>query len=660
MSVVHARVPCVAATATILGRLCFVDIETTGLDPATDQIVEIGAVFVERGLVTARRQWLVRPDVAMPAMVSALTGLDDAALRSAPRLEDIATEFANAVAGWSLVAHNGNFERSFLKELIETNPLLDSCEVAQLLFPERTSHSLDALVKWLAVGDGARHRAIDDAEDTFLMVSALCERFMRDGSRQQLDAVLEHLEPGAGADRAVLCALLKSLRDEVTNSPATKATSLVSPKWPQLQRWLSAPDFVTFELEQERIDELAMATAATNRDETPVAVAVSSASFRELSQRDDVPAIARRPLCSSVLRRELERLGADALAQFGRAYLAAWLSRTRTGEIDTLSGFVRTRVTDVAAIIEAASSCGCDDERCFTRREPASSSWVLISHEHALEWMKRLAPVRFIVVDADRLPDAERRRFQRGIELRSLERAGVGAALEDLTAALAAHPEGALTMRSRLAPAWLAVREALTRITRELLDDQRLRDRIFDVLDVPPPGFEVIVRTDSVMRVPIRPAERVLRRLRGGMCLLSSFQGGTSWTQKGAMCRPAEGGARVEVHVNPVELAALAGLLRDANANLLVAPGPIEPLVETLREQFDVSLGAQRSNALRVIEWRRETTLPPAETCVFYGVRDWRKAVLAARAQRVVLLSPRGFPAEPVQRALRGLDAVTC
>lgn len=639
--------------ATILGRLCFVDIETTGLDPQTDQIVEIGAVFVERGVVSERKKWLVRPSVAMPPMISALTGLDDLTLSSAPQLEDIAAEFTSAVAGWSLVAHNGNFERSFLQSLIATNPLLDSCEVAQLLFPERPSHSLDSLVKWLQVGDGARHRAVDDAEDTFLMLSALCERFVAEGSQAQLTALLRHLEPGGSADRAELCALLKSLQSAMTGPRVVKPATFAAPRWPQLERWLDAPDFVTFELEQERVDELALATAAAHHGDVQLVVAVSSASFRELSQRDGVPALARRPVCSKVLRRELEKAGEDELAQFGRAYLSAWLERTRTGEIDTLSGFVRSRVADVAALIDAAV-CHCDG-RCF---KPSSSSWVLISHEHALEWMERLDPMRFVIVDADRLPDAERRRLQRGVDLRTLEREK----LDELANALAAHPEGVLTMRDRGSPTWLAIRDALSRIAESLRGtNQRLFDRIHEVLDVPPPGFELMIRADSVTRTPIRPAERVLRKLRAGMCLLSSFQGGTSWTQRGAVCRPANAGARVEVHVKPVELSALASVIREANVDILVTPGPIEPLVAALRaEHFDVSLGAQRANALRVIEWRRETVVPAAKTCVFYGVRDWRKAVLAVNAERVLLLSPQGFPAEPIQRALRGLDAVTC
>ena len=166
----------VEAMASILRRLCFVDIETTGLDPSSEEIIEIGAVFVERGVVTGRRQWLVRPGKPIPALITALTGLTDEEVAAAPRLEDIEAELSQALGGWTLVAHNAQFERSFLGERIAQNAMLDSCEVAQLLFPERASHSLDALVRWLNIGRAARHRALDDAEDTFLVLAALCDR----------------------------------------------------------------------------------------------------------------------------------------------------------------------------------------------------------------------------------------------------------------------------------------------------------------------------------------------------------------------------------------------------------------------------------------------------------------------------------------------------
>src|SRR4051812_37120917 len=106
MSDPRGRVRCVEATANILRRLCFVDIETTGLDPTTDEILEIGAVFVERGVVVERKRWLVKPTRAIPALITALTGLTDEEVSSASPLEAIEAEVRAALGGWTLVAHN--------------------------------------------------------------------------------------------------------------------------------------------------------------------------------------------------------------------------------------------------------------------------------------------------------------------------------------------------------------------------------------------------------------------------------------------------------------------------------------------------------------------------------------------------------------------------
>lgn len=654
--------------APLLARLCFVDIETTGLEPEVDQIIELGAVFVEQGVVTARRQWLVRPTNAVPSMVSALTGLRDESLRAAPSLAEVTPDFVSAIAGWPLVAHNAGFERSFLGERIAPNAMLDSCEVAQLLFPGRPSHSLDSLVKWLAVGDGARHRALDDAEDTFLMLTALCERYAQQGSVAHLDVMLRHLSAGASADRAVLCALLSALRaampaerrptPDVRQSPDATLTQRIAAS-------LAAPDVIALELESRPIVELALAAAASAAGDVPIAVSVPAPTFRELAQRP-LPTLAQHPVCGASLRAALDTIADDELEQFGRAYLASWLFCTRTGELGHLSGFVRSRAATLAPLLQAASTCTCTDPRCFTRRALEPQAWVVISHEHALEWLEYGAPVKFLFVDADRLPDDERRRLQRGVDVRALDE-DLEPHVTGLRTALERHPEGALTPRDLAKPAWLALHDALTQLShavqRAPASDRngRLLERLRAVLEPPPPGFELVVRRDGVSRTPIRPADRISRRLRGGVCLLSSWLGGTAWAPRGALSSPTHASRRIEAHLAPTPAADLPALLREVNADLLVSPGPLAETIAALQAAgLDVSLGAPRAGALRVVEWRRDAVLPASETCVFHDVRDWRRAVLATGAGRVVLASPRGLPAAPVQRALRGLRPTTC
>jgi DNA polymerase III epsilon subunit-like protein len=661
----------VEATASILRRLCFVDIETTGLDPSSEEIIEIGAVFVEHSVVTARRRWLVRPTRPIPALITALTGLTDDEVASAPRLDELDAELRAALGGWTLVAHNASFERSFLGERIVDHAMLDSCEVAQLLFPERASHSLDALVRWLQVGRAARHRALDDAEDTFLVLAALCDRLLQETDRSRLDRILFHLEGGGDADRTALCSLLDSLRvaTPLPPAPGREVPAALSDEGhrlaPHLARWLDAPTFVATEL--ERSDLLAVAVeagrlAALHRGE-PVAVAVSSGTFRELPA--DVAALARRAVCSSSLAATLQEHGQDEHDRFARAYLSSWLSRTRSGDLEGISGFVRSRFTEVVPLLEAATICRCENPRCFARRSLGEAPCVVITHEHALDWLERGAPVPLLFLEADRLPEVERRRAQRNLELWQLERfGGLEAHLTELGAALSAFPSGAVMMRARVGPEWLAIREAMTNLSHTLraapLSEERTRllGRIVEVLEPPPPGFEVQVSSRGLSRGPARPAERVARRLTRGHCLVSSFQGGLAWTKSSPVGVPTQRPtSHLEWLAEPTSLEALAQLLARSGPVVLVAPSPLGPIAEACQRQgLTISLDDTRTSAVQLCEWRRDRPMPAAQTCVFYGVREWRRAVLSSNAPRVMLVSPTGLKAEPIGQALQGLD----
>lgn len=634
-------------TPALLPRHCFIDIETTGLDAASEEIVEIGAVFVEAGVVVARRQWLVRPTRTLAPMIAALTGLTDAELATAQPLSALRDEVAAALEGWSLVAHNGNFERSFLGELIAAHALLDSCELAQLLFPDRPSHSLDALVKWLGVGAGARHRAVDDAEDTFLMVSALGARFLVDGDSAQLEAVLRQLEPPQSRDRRALCDALRALlvgqpRRVIAPPPAVAVDDALAAR---LARWAAAPEVVCAELERAPIVELALRAARLAAH--PLTVAVPSATFRELSQRPDVPAVARRTLCSSALREALGRPVADELERFGRAYLASWLLRTRTGDLESLSGFVRTRVTGVDALVESVRECRCAAQDCLTRRAGSELTWRLVTHQHALESTRHHA---LLVVDADRLPDVERRRLQVRLSLRDLEANGVD--VTALAAALLEHPAGPVTARARLEPAWHRVEAALQGFSSELTAP---------FLAPVPRGMELVVREDALMLTPTRVGERLARRLHSRACLLASTLGSLRWAQRRGVGVPPVPTSRVRVITEAICAEALRQLIADTGADVIVSPGPLGPLVESLHAAgVAISLGAQRPGAVRVLEWRREARVT-ATHCILYGTRDWRSAVLSVNAAVLTLASPQGID-ELASRALRGLEPqrVTC
>ena len=663
MSVPAGRVRAVRETAAILGRLCFVDIETTGLDPTSDQIIEIGAVFVERGVVTGRRRWMVRPSQPIPPLITALTGLQDEDVRDAAPFEALTGELREVFGGWTLVAHNASFERSFLREVVATNAMLDSFELSQLLFPQLASHSLDALVRWLEVGRGARHRAVDDAEDTFQVLAAMADLIIG-ADRSFLDALLFHLEPAQSADRAALCAVLRALK-EAPFAPAEPRSGVALTDRDhdlslQLIGWLNAPLFVSAELERSAL--LATAFDAAQRTAEPIAVAVPGADFREWSQT--LPAIPRRAVCATQLDAALRTRGDSEPEQLGKAWLSSWLYRTRSGDLESVSRFIRARSEAIRELVERISRCTCTEASCFARRELRETPAVLISHELALDWLERGAPAKLIVLDADRLPETERRRTQRTLSFDDLDALGLDTT--EVREASALLTPGVVPLRARLQGPWLRLREALHAVSHRLkeapLDEERARllQRIVDVLAPPPPGFETQIAADTLGRVPVRIGERLTRRLHGGHVLVSSWRGGLGWTRTSTIALPADGvEGQLEWIEAAVPLPELVSLVRnEPGSTLVVAPGPLVPLADAfVQSGLSVSLDEEREARVQLREWSRGKRMPPVDRCVLYGIREWRRAVLAIPARQMILASPQGLPATPMRRALVGLDA---
>jgi Rad3-related DNA helicase/DNA polymerase III epsilon subunit-like protein len=162
-----------ARLAAVFGRVAVVDLETTGLDPDSARIVEVAAVEVDASGDVRFFQRLVDPEVPIPALTTRLTGLAAADVAGAAPWREVARELAERVSGAAIVAHNAAFERAFLEGLLPRGTLfLDTLELACVLRPELSGHSLAALVQgWFARGEC--HRALDDALDALAVLCRL-------------------------------------------------------------------------------------------------------------------------------------------------------------------------------------------------------------------------------------------------------------------------------------------------------------------------------------------------------------------------------------------------------------------------------------------------------------------------------------------------------
>lgn len=155
-----------------------VDLETTGLKPERDAIIEIGAVKFRGGEVLETWSTLVNPGRPLPYRIQQLTGITTKELESAPSLFSITGPLVSFVKDYPIVGHNVPFDLSFLQRhgLFLANPAMDTFELASILVPYASRYSLNTLAQHLGIHFPEHHRALADAlgaKDLFL---ALVER----------------------------------------------------------------------------------------------------------------------------------------------------------------------------------------------------------------------------------------------------------------------------------------------------------------------------------------------------------------------------------------------------------------------------------------------------------------------------------------------------
>lgn len=152
------------------GEFIVFDIETTGLSYTNDRITEIGALLVQGGEVKETFSSFVNPHMPIPEKIVKLTGISDDMVADAPDETDVIKQFLDFADDRMLVAHNANFDVSFIRAAAERiglpfkNPYCDTVPISRAMLREIKNHKLDSVAKALRLGDFNHHRAVDDAE----------------------------------------------------------------------------------------------------------------------------------------------------------------------------------------------------------------------------------------------------------------------------------------------------------------------------------------------------------------------------------------------------------------------------------------------------------------------------------------------------------------
>ena len=170
------------------------DLETTGFSPETNRIIEIGAVKVQNGKIVDKFSTFVNPQVPIPFRIEQLTSINDSMVIDAPVIADILPEFMKFCEGCVMVAHNADFDMSFIKKNcqrldIPCKPtIVDTVALARVLLPNLNRFKLDTVAKALGVSLENHHRAVDDAGCTAEIFVKFIE-MLRDRGMSTLDEV---------------------------------------------------------------------------------------------------------------------------------------------------------------------------------------------------------------------------------------------------------------------------------------------------------------------------------------------------------------------------------------------------------------------------------------------------------------------------------------
>ncbi|MGN0382926.1 MAG: PolC-type DNA polymerase III [Eubacterium sp.] len=160
------------------------DIETTGFSPISDTIIEIGAVKVDNGKIIDKYSVFVNPKRPIPYRIVQLTGITDEMVMGADDLEHILPEFIKFCEGAVMVAHNAEFDMSFIREnskrqgIVFEPTVVDTVTMSRALIEGLNKYTLDSIAKTLNVSLESHHRAVDDAGCTaeiFLKLSKMLQ-----------------------------------------------------------------------------------------------------------------------------------------------------------------------------------------------------------------------------------------------------------------------------------------------------------------------------------------------------------------------------------------------------------------------------------------------------------------------------------------------------
>ena len=189
---------------------CIVDIETTGLSPEWDDIIEIGAIKYSNGEEIERFQSLIQPlpykdGTFVSDFITELTGITNEMLATAPKTEEVISAFSEFIGDQTIVGYNVSFDINFLYDNFlkilgkpMRNNYIDLMRMARKLYPEMKHHRLKDMSKHYSIVNEQEHRAIADCIATSECMLRLHEEALKQfESEESFEIAFSHKGGGA-------------------------------------------------------------------------------------------------------------------------------------------------------------------------------------------------------------------------------------------------------------------------------------------------------------------------------------------------------------------------------------------------------------------------------------------------------------------------------
>ncbi|MGC5324247.1 3'-5' exonuclease [Brevibacillus sp. SYSU BS000544] len=158
------------------------DVETTGLNPSSDAIIEVALIRIREGKIIGKLSYLINPEILIPENITELTGISNNDVKFCPTIKQIFPWIMSILGDSLLVAHNALFDLNFFEVTNQSlrgksikNNFIDTRAICIDMFPYE-SHKLDIMCKKFGIPVNGAHQAFNDVSVTWELLQKLNEK----------------------------------------------------------------------------------------------------------------------------------------------------------------------------------------------------------------------------------------------------------------------------------------------------------------------------------------------------------------------------------------------------------------------------------------------------------------------------------------------------